>query len=165
MSGVVYQLKATLDNQDSIFYIGSTTDLVQRMRQHELVLGSCSSRLLYETGCPVTCTVLEDVDFGLNTDQLRIREQYWIDLCKSLSDNCVNILAAYVSPAQKKKNKHAYYKANPELKIRSRLRYQNDPIAAARQKENQRLKRDDRILFRATMKLINKCRRYPRFKH
>ena len=154
MSGVVYQLKVTLDNHDSIFYIGSTTDLVQRMRIHERYgVGSCSSRILYETGCPVTCTVLEDVEFGSDCDLLRIREQHWIDLCKSQSDNCVNILAAYVSPRQKKMNKQAYYKANPELKIKARLRYQNDPKAAARQKENQRVKR---VRLRRIRKKLNR---------
>ena len=143
MSGVVYQLKVTLSDiyhSDSIFYIGSTTDLPNRMRIHERRLGNCSSCILYETGCPVTCKVLEVVDFRLDTDLLRIREQHWIDLCKSQTDNCVNKNDAYVTPLQKKKKKQAYYKSKPELKIRARLRYQNDPVAAARQLENQRVK-------------------------
>ena len=152
MSGCVYQLKVTLGN-DSIYYIGSTTDLSNRMRMHERGYNNCTSCILYETGCPVTCTVLEDVEFGLDTDLLRIREQHWIDLCKSQSENCVNKNDAYVSPPQKKKKKHEYYKSKPELKIKSRLRYQNDPVAAARQRENQRVKR---VRLRRIRKKLNR---------
>ena len=153
MSGCVYQLKVTLADQDSIIYIGSTTDLIGRMRVHESCSGSCSSRLLYETGYPVTCTVLEEVEFGLDKDLLRIREQHWIDLCRSQSNNCVNRIDAYVSPPQKKKKKQAYYKSKPELKIRSRLRYQNDQKAAARQREYQRVKR---VRLRRIQKKLNR---------
>lgn len=154
MSGCVYQLKVTLADQDSIIYIGSTTDLIGRMRVHESWSGSsCSSRLLYDTGFPVTCKVLEEVEFGSDKDLLRIREQHWIDLCRSQSDNCVNRIDAYVSPPQKKKKKQAYYKSKPELKIRSRLRYQNDPKAAARQRELARVKR---VRLRRIQKKLNR---------
>lgn len=153
MSGVVYQLKVTLSDQDSIFYIGSTTDLPNRMRLHVRGYNNCTSCILYETGCPVTCTVLEDVEFGLDTDLLRIREQHWLNLCRGQSENCVNKRDAYTTPLQKKKKKQARYKANPEMKIKSRLRYQNDKVAAARQRENQRIKR---VRLRRIRKKLNR---------
>jgi predicted GIY-YIG superfamily endonuclease len=152
MSGVVYQLKVTIGSV-TLFYIGSTTNLDARMSVHKVCTGGCSSSILYETGGEVICTILETVEFGSNKELLRIREQHWLDLCRSQSENCVNKNNAYISPAQKKHNH----------RILSLLRYQTNPVAAAHQKKHQRVKYEDGRLLRASKKIVNNCRRYPMF--
>ena len=152
MHGVVYKLS---NGEKS--YIGSTINLTRRISGHECPSNACSSSQLYEAGTPVTCTVLEEVEFTDRKD-LFIREQSWMDR----TDNCVNENAAHTTPERTRALSNQYYQDHPIKRIRARLRYQ-DPVIAANQclKQREKYHRDKRKLERIREKL----ERMPSFIH
>ena len=146
MHGVVYKLSNGQQN-----YIGSTTNITKRLNSHSSASNVCSSILLYLTGNPVTCIILEHVAFT-NREDLRVREQYWLNQ----TENCVNAYKAHTTPEQVRIKANTQYRENPQPhRIKSRIRYQNDPAVRERQCAQQRLKyhADKRKLERIREKL------------
>jgi len=119
MIGYIYKIHCNVTGKD---YYGSSRDIKSRLKNHNKMVGDCTSVEVLASG-NWTHTIMEEVEYdGVDTEPLRIRETYYIDNFK-----CVNIVRPYRTKEEEKEymkqyrktdkyktTKKAYYEANKE---------------------------------------------------
>ena len=154
-NGKIYKI---IDNTNNNIYVGSTTQtLSNRLKGH---IGHYKNYLVGKARKCMSYDILKNNDYKIisieeypceNREQLRIREQYWIDTLK-----CINSQRAY----QSKENRKEYMKKNRldnlEYRInKDRDRYsKNNKIMKEQAMENYYKNKDTR------KKRMNELRRY-----
>ena len=81
-SGKIY---AIIDNTSDAVYIGSTKKTLELRLKHHTSTRCCSSRVIIDNG-DYRIQVLEDYPCETR-DQLRWREQYWLELIPNINQN------------------------------------------------------------------------------
>ena len=111
-NGRIY--KIICDNDDSI-YIGSCSmDLRKRLSNHKMKNSKCSSKYLFEQG---DCDIILIEKYPCNDcEELRMREQYWMNIYKKNGFKLVNSRKAYLTVEQIKESKNQYKINNKERK-------------------------------------------------
>jgi len=111
-NGRIY--KIICDNNDSI-YIGSCCmDLRKRLYNHKIKNSKCSSKYLFEQG---KCDIILIEKYSCNDcEELRMREQYWMDIYKENGFKLVNIIRAHSTDEYTKELKQKYSKNNKDRK-------------------------------------------------
>lgn len=105
-NGKIY--KIITDNSDKI-YIGSCCmDLRKRLYDHKQNKKKCSSDIIINLG-NYDIILIEKYPCEDN-EELRMREQYWIDYYKNNGFNIVNIRNSYLSHEDKKNHYKNYFK-------------------------------------------------------
>ncbi len=146
--GIVYIIECLETGE---VYIGSTMrSLEDRYKDHRKCSGDCSSRRIIERGNH-TARALEVVDTQ-DRDQLRIREQYWINQYE-----CVNQTRAYATEEERKDQQRAgakrYRHKNQEVVREACRRYY--------QENKDKAKAKAKIYNRENQEVVREaCRRY-----
>lgn len=116
-NGKIYEI--TSNNTDMI-YIGSCTiSLKKRLIVHKTK--KCSSKCIIECG-DYNINLIEDYSCN-NFDELRMREQYWINKYRQDGKNIVNIRDAYITEEEKEIYNENWYKKNKNKKIEKQKLY------------------------------------------
>jgi hypothetical protein len=113
--GKIYRI---IDNTNGNIYVGSTCKktLAQRLSQHNFEYKKyCNSLCYYVVS---SFDILKNGDYKIsliedfpcdNKDQLRAREQYWID-----NTDCINKKSAFLTSEQREQYNKNYYQQNKE---------------------------------------------------
>ena len=118
------------------FYIGSTVDLKQRLREHKSNCNNINDskynlnvyQKIRENNIHIKLIELEEVA-GLDGEELKILEQDYIDRLKPE----LNMLAAYLSPerkleAQKVRDKEYHKNNRDDILLKKKVRYNKNKV-------------------------------------
>jgi len=128
----IYEI--TSNNTDMVYVGSCCITLKKRLSDHKKKK-NCSSKYILEFG-DYNINLIEDYSCN-NLDELRIREQYWIDKYKRDGKNVINKKNAYTSKLQRQEYYKEYHIKNRE----KRNEYKKNHYANNREKENGRNKK------------------------
>lgn len=151
-----------VNSKSNSIYIGSTTQsLARRMSVHRAF-----ARHEYKCGCKKLARHMQKYgvqNFRIvlietypckNKDELRAREEYWIEKLKPE----LNIVSAYLTKEKKKENWQKYYKQHSKkIKKRSKQWYQDNKEYAKERDSIYREKNKDKILEREEQIICCTC--------
>ena len=134
-------------NNTDMFYVGSCiVTLKQRLSLHKSSK-KCSSRYILERG-DYNINLIEEYSCN-NNDELRMREQYWIDKYRREGKNVINKQNAYRSENQLETYQKEYQKCR-----KPRIEYQREYREKNREKHNE-YKREFRFMNKK--EYVNAC--------
>ena len=117
-----------LYNSAGFCYVGQTTNLQKRLREHRRNLeldGRCSSKLL---GPCWECEILEELDAGDLPDAEKFYYKFWSELCPGMIVNRQNpgrtgLEYAMEHRAENKERSKNYYSENRDLVLTKQKKY------------------------------------------
>jgi len=147
-------------NNTTLIYIGSCTiSLKQRLCVHKSSKQKCSSKYIIECG-DYNINLIEEYSCN-NKEELRIREQYWIDKYRKDGKNLINENNAYRSEEQRLEYDKKYYVNNREKLVNTRKKYYvNNQEYYKEYRLNNREKRNEynrEYNFMNNKKICNAC--------
>ena len=122
-------------NNTTMIYVGSCIVTLKRRLSEHKSKKNCSSKYIIKFG-DYNINLIEEYSCN-NKDELRIREQYWIDKYKREGKNIINKRDAYISEEQRLEQQIEYRENNREKNKEYQIQY----YVNNREKHNERNKK------------------------